>query len=185
MVGRLSLFLVANRLLNVSAFSPGSLARLQSHLLFQSTQTTVRVGSRRLRFFSMMNGHAPQANGNVPRNVLGGPLQPCCVEPYKTGWYRDGFCNTDAMDFGVHTVCAVVTDEFLNFTRARGNDLSTPHPPSFPGLKAGDKWCLCAGRWKEAAEAGCAPFVLLEATHIKTLETVPLDMLQRFAAPSQ
>lgn len=114
------------------------------------------------------------------QNVLGGPLECCCTSP-MTGWHRDGFCRTGSNDYGVHTVCARVTREFLDFTKARGNDLETAHPPSFPGLKPGDRWCLCAGRWKEAMEAGAAPPVVLAATHMRTLETVSLAELQRHA----
>ncbi len=98
-----------------------------------------------------------------------------------TGWYRDGCCNTDEDDAGLHVVCAMMTAEFLEFTRAKGNDLSTPRPPWFPGLKPGDQWCLCANRWREAMLAGFAPAVILEATHEKTLEIVSLEDLQRHA----
>lgn len=118
---------------------------------------------------------------NRSRNVLGGPLELCCNSP-KTGFYRDGFCNTGPQDFGVHTVCARVTDEFLEFSKARGNDLITPAPVyGFPGLKDGDGWCLCASRWLEAARAGKACPVVLAATHEKTLELVPLDLLKQYA----
>ena len=111
------------------------------------------------------------------KNVLGEPLQLCCTDP-KTGFYRDGFCHTGPDDAGVHVVCAHMTDEFLEFTKARGNDLSTPMPTfGFPGLKAGDRWCLCASRWKEALEAGVAPPIVLEATHEKALTIVSLDQL--------
>ena len=115
------------------------------------------------------------------KNVLGGPLVPCSVDPL-TGWYRDGCCNTDAADHGLHTVCVVVTDEFLAFSQAAGNDLSTPRPEyGFPGLKPGDNWCLCAARWEEARRAGFAPDVVLEATHAKTLEATLLGHLQAHA----
>lgn len=118
------------------------------------------------------------------RNVLGGPLATCSTEP-MTGWFRDGCCRTDERDQGTHTVCAVMTEAFLEFTQARGNDLSTPRPEHrFPGLKPGDRWCLCASRWAEAAAAGRAPFVVLEATHEKTLDLVTLELLQRFAVPT-
>lgn len=117
----------------------------------------------------------------MARNVLGGRLEPCSREPL-TGFYRDGCCSTGADDVGVHTVCAVVTEEFLAFSRSRGNDLSTPRP-GFEGLRAGDRWCLCASRWQEAFEAGQAPRVVLEATHMATLEWVGLEDLQRHAAP--
>jgi uncharacterized protein len=112
------------------------------------------------------------------KNVLGGVLVPCSMEPL-TGWYRDGCCNTDEADTGLHTVCAVVTEEFLAFSKSAGNDLSTPRPEyGFPGLNPGDRWCLCAGRWEEARIAGFAPEVVLEATHEKTLEVTMLGHLQ-------
>lgn len=115
------------------------------------------------------------------KNVLGGPLVPCSMEPL-TGWYRDGCCNTDAADTGLHTVCAVVTEEFLAFSKSAGNDLSTPRPEfGFPGLGPGDRWCLCAARWEEARVAGFAPEVVLEATHAKTLEVTMLGHLQAHA----
>jgi uncharacterized protein (DUF2237 family) len=111
------------------------------------------------------------------RNVLGGPLAPCSTSPV-TGWTRDGCCRTDDDDIGVHTVCAMMTAEFLAFSKAKGNDLSTPAPAyGFPGLKPGNRWCLCAPRWKEALEAGAAPQVVLESTHERTLEIVTLDQL--------
>ena len=114
-------------------------------------------------------------------NVLGEKLEICCTSP-MTGFYRDGFCQTGASDFGSHVVCAAVTAEFLEFTKRRGNDLSTPRPEySFPGLKPGDRWCLCASRWKEALDSGVAPPVVLSATHQKALEVVPLEVLQEHA----
>jgi uncharacterized protein (DUF2237 family) len=116
------------------------------------------------------------------RNVLGGPLAPCSREPL-TGFFRDGTCRTCAEDTGAHTVCAVMTKEFLAFTVKAGNDLVTPQPQwDFPGLVPGDHWCLCAARWLEAAKAGHAPRVVLEATHEKTLEIVPLETLMQHAA---
>jgi uncharacterized protein (DUF2237 family) len=115
------------------------------------------------------------------RNVLGDKLIPCSERPV-TGFYRDGCCNTGPDDLGVHTVCAVMTAEFLAFSKARGNDLSTPMPDfGFPGLKPGDRWCLCAARWKEALDAGKAPRVVLGATHEATLEFVSLEDLKRYA----
>ena len=115
---------------------------------------------------------------DTPKNVLGGILQPCCTDP-MTGFFRDGSCRTNAQDHGTHVVCAVVTDSFLTFTKSRGNDLITPAPAyRFPGLKAGDGWCLCALRWREAYEAGVAPPVKLEATHEKALEYIPLGALK-------
>ena len=114
-------------------------------------------------------------------NVLGGPLLTCSDRPL-TGFFRDGCCNTSDEDSGSHTVCVVLTAEFLEFSRARGNDLSTPMPEfGFPGLKAGDRWCLCAARWKEALDAGKAPRVVLGATHEATLEFVSLEDLKRYA----
>lgn len=115
------------------------------------------------------------------KNVLGGPLQPCSMDPL-TGFYRDGCCNTSSDDYGSHTVCAQMTDAFLAFSASRGNDLSTPNPQyRFPGLKAGDRWCLCAARWREAAEAGLAPPVILESTHARALEVVALADLEYHA----
>ena len=116
-----------------------------------------------------------------PSNVLGEKLGPCCFAPI-TGFYRDGFCRTGPGDHGLHTVCVEVTDAFLDFSRARGNDLTTPIPEyDFPGLVAGDRWCLCVTRWKEALEAGVAPSVALGATHISALEFVSLEDLQAHA----
>ncbi|MEM9389287.1 MAG: DUF2237 domain-containing protein [Bacteroidota bacterium] len=110
-------------------------------------------------------------------NVFGEPLLVCSTQPL-TGFYRDGCCNTGPMDTGTHTVCAVMTSAFLEFTKKQGNDLSTPLPQyQFPGLKPGDKWCLCVNRWKEALDAGVAPKVMLEATHEKTLEVVTMQQL--------
>jgi hypothetical protein len=115
-------------------------------------------------------------------NVLGGPLQPCCFQP-MTGFYRDGWCRTGPGDHGLHTVCARMTREFLEFSRARGNDLSTPRPEyDFPGLKPGDHWCVCVTRWVEAFEAGCAPPVRLEACHVSVLEFADLEHLKAHAA---
>ena len=117
----------------------------------------------------------------MAKNVLGEDLQPCSRDPL-TGWYRNGLCETGRDDFGLHCVCAVMTDDFLAFSRQRGNDLSTPAPQfGFPGLKAGDRWCLCAPRWQEALEAGKAPQVVLEATHIATLEWASLKDLKAHA----
>ena len=118
------------------------------------------------------------------KNVLGGELQTCSTDP-MTGFYRDGCCNTGGADTGLHVVCAQVTDEFLEFSRSRGNDLSTPNPAfQFPGLNPGDRWCLCAARWKEAYDAGKAPAVVLEATHISALEFASLEELQEYALES-
>jgi hypothetical protein len=115
------------------------------------------------------------------RNVLGGPLGACCHEP-ATGFFRDGYCHTGPSDAGSHTVCAQVTEAFLAYSVARGNDLVTPRPEfAFPGLKPGDRWCLCAARWQEALEAGMAPPVWLAATHERALEAVRLEDLKRHA----
>jgi uncharacterized protein (DUF2237 family) len=114
-------------------------------------------------------------------NVLGQPLAPCSLDPL-TGFYRDGCCNTGHEDTGIHTVCVRVTAKFLAYSKQRGNDLSTPAPEfGFEGLKPGDQWCLCAGRWREALEAGMAPPVLLAATHEETLAIVPLSELKLHA----
>ena len=120
--------------------------------------------------------------GRTPSiNVLGGVLKPCSTRPV-TGFYRDGCCNTGAEDLGLHTVCVVLTAEFLTFSKSRGNDLSTPMPQyGFPGLNPGERWCLCASRWKEAYDANAAPQVVLEATHAVTLQVVSLAALKQHA----
>lgn len=111
------------------------------------------------------------------RNVVGGALLPCSTEP-MTGFYRDGCCATGPEDVGSHTVCAVMTETFLEFSMQAGNDLSTPRPEwGFAGLAAGDRWCVCAARWLEAHRAGCAPPVVLGATHERALEIVPIEAL--------
>ena len=115
------------------------------------------------------------------RNVLGGPLQACSVEPL-TGWYRDGCCHTDEHDAGSHVICAKLTVGFLNYQMERGNDLITPRPEHrFRGLQPGDRWCVCALRWREARAAGHAPSVVLECTHARATDFVPLAWLQRHA----
>lgn len=115
------------------------------------------------------------------RNVFGEPLIPCSLDPL-TGFFRNGCCETGPQDLGTHTVCAVVTLEFLNFSKSRGNDLMTPRPEYlFPGLKHGDKWCLCVMRWVEAKNAGVAPWVVLEATNEASLNYVSLDELIPYA----
>lgn len=115
------------------------------------------------------------------RNVLGGPLEPCSTEPL-TGFFRDGHCNTCAEDRGRHTVCAVMTAEFLALSKYLGNDLSTPRPEyRFSGLKPGDQWCLCAARFLQAHEEGAAPRIRLAATHARTLEIVPIEVLRAHA----
>ena len=115
-------------------------------------------------------------------NVFGETLESCGQDPV-TGFFRDGCCNTSDQDTGSHTVCIQVTQEFLEFSRFQGNDLSTPRPEfGFPGLQAGDRWCLCAARWREAHEAGMAPRVYLRATHERALKIVPLSLIRDFAA---
>jgi hypothetical protein len=115
------------------------------------------------------------------KNVLGGELGVCSSAP-RTGFFRDGCCNTGPEDFGLHVVCAQMTAEFLAYSKAQGNDLSTPAPDvGFPGLKPGDRWCLCAGRWREAFDAGVAPPVVLSATHEEALAVVALDALKSHA----
>jgi len=115
------------------------------------------------------------------KNVLGGPLAPCSTSP-RTGFHRDGCCNTGPEDFGLHVVCAQMTQAFLAFSMQTGNDLSTPEPEhGFPGLKAGDRWCICVARWREAFEAGAAPPVVLSSTHEEALAVVSLGALKRHA----
>jgi hypothetical protein len=114
-------------------------------------------------------------------NVFGKELEMCCEDP-ETGFFRNGMCDTCREDQGVHTVCILATDEFLIFSKSVGNDLSTPHPEfEFPGLKPGDRWCLCALRWQEAYEQGKAPPVYLESTHENTLKLVDFNLLQQYA----
>lgn len=118
-------------------------------------------------------------------NVLGEPLKPCAFDP-MTGFYRDGCCNTGPEDRGRHVVCVRMTEAFLAFSRAHGNDLSTPRPEfGFHGLRPGDRWCLCAERWREAWEAGQAPKVVLASTHLSTLRHVPLEALIEHAMPGR
>ena len=115
------------------------------------------------------------------KNIFGEPLKSCCKNPL-TGYFRDGFCRTDEKDFGNHVVCAIVTKEFLKFSKEKGNDLSTPQKQYFfPGLKEGDKWCLCVLRWKEALVAGCAPKVDLESTNEKALKYVKIEDLLKYS----
>ena len=117
----------------------------------------------------------------MEKNVFGEPLEPCCKRP-MTGYFRDGFCRTVSQDTGTHTVCAIMTNEFLIFSASKGNNLITPIPYyQFPGLKAGDKWCLCVTRWLQAERLGRAPKLILEATHEKTLYYAPLALLIKHA----
>lgn len=132
----------------------------------------------------MIRAIEDHATDAADRNVLGDPLIPCSTDP-MTGFYRDGCCRSGPDDQGVHSVCCVMTDAFLQFSREAGNDLSTPRPEwGFPGLKAGDRWCLCAARWRQADEAGMAPQVVLAATHVRTLEICDLDRLKALAVES-
>ncbi|HEY0007636.1 MAG TPA: DUF2237 domain-containing protein [Tepidisphaeraceae bacterium] len=118
----------------------------------------------------------------MAKNVLGNDLIPCSMNP-RTGWLRDGCCNTGPGDHGLHLICVQVTADFLAFSQRVGNDLSTPHPEyAFPGLQPGDRWCLCATRWTQARDAGAAPKVVLEATHMSMLEFATLEELQEHAA---
>ena len=132
---------------------------------------------------SRQMSHQAESRPSSPRgsvNVLNTPLKLCCSDPV-TGYERDGFCHTGTYDRGKHTVCAVMTAAFLNYTQSKGNDLSTPLPQyGFPGLKPGDRWCLCALRWAEAERAGFAPPIDLEATHAKTLEYIPIETLKTY-----
>ena len=159
---------------------------------FRTTTTTTNGSSVRYKCNKqphalttiLSSSSAPNPISSRPLNVLGGDLRCCCTSP-KTGFYRDGYCQTGPLDVGRHTVCARVTAEFLQFSKRRGNDLITPKPEyRFPGLNPGDKWCLCVSRWKEALDMGVAPQVILEATHMKALETVTLDELKAYAIPA-
>ena len=119
---------------------------------------------------------------SVVKNVLGTNLEPCCHNPV-TGFFRDGYGSTSPEDLGVHTVCVLITEEFLQYSTSKGNDLATPNLRfGFPGLKEGDAWCLCAARWKEALDDGMAPKVVLASTHANTLQYVSLDELKAYAA---
>ena len=123
--------------------------------------------------------------GGRQKNVLGGALIPCSVAP-MTGFFRDGCCHTSPEDIGSHTVCAVMTNDFLNFSKAAGNDLTTPRAKyGFPGLKPGDSWCLCAARWEQARRAGAAPNVILSATNAACLSVVALEDLRAHAVSSE
>lgn len=134
----------------------------------------------KLLLILLFTQYAGAQNMSLPsKNVLGTKLKKCCDSP-KTGFYRDGFCHTGPQDHGTHVACAKVTKEFLEFTRSKGNDLITPKPEwNFPGLRPGDKWCLCALRWLEAKKAGVAPDLDLESTHEKMLEFAPLIELKK------
>ena len=115
------------------------------------------------------------------KNVFGEEIETCCESPI-TGFFRDGFCHTDDTDQGVHTICVSMTEDFLEFSKSKGNDLSTPRPEfNFPGLKEGDNWCLCAERWVEAYEVSMAPKLYIKKTNLRTLDIVPLNILKKFA----
>ena len=115
------------------------------------------------------------------KNVFGEEIETCCESPI-TGFFRDGFCHTDDRDEGVHTICVSMTEDFLEFSKSKGNDLSTPRPEfNFPGLKEGDGWCLCAERWVEAYEVSMAPKLYIKRTNLRTLDIVPLEILKKFA----
>lgn len=147
----------------------------QTFFVATTIATLVAVGATNSAFASSNNGNGAT---DGPKNVYGRDLALCSTSP-KTGYFRNGFCETGPTDFGTHTVCAQVTADFLEFTKARGNDLMTPHPQyQFPGLKPGDGWCLCASRWAEAQRAGVAPPVVLEASHSKTLQYVSMADLE-------
>ena len=120
-------------------------------------------------------------SNKVQKNIFGEPLEPCSNDPL-TGWMRDGCCNTDRNDRSLHTVCCVVTDDFLNFALSKGNNLITPAPQfNFPGLKDGDRWCVCAQTWQDAYDVGCACPVVLAATHEETLQIISLDKLREYS----
>jgi uncharacterized protein (DUF2237 family) len=133
-------------------------------------------------FYDLNKKYMNEGFQNTHKNILGTDMVPCCLKPGKvTGFYRDGMCSSGADDVGTHVVCAVVDDEFLKFTKSKGNDLSTPFPPSFPGLVAGDKWCLCILRWLEAYKAGKAPKIIAESTNEIALGYTTKDILMSYA----
>jgi hypothetical protein len=143
---------------------------------YMGEEKTVRIT---FLIFLLITFGVPAMAKEKVKNILGTELQSCCTEP-MTGFFRDGHCNTNQMDQGTHVVCAIVTEEFLEFTKSRGNDLSTPRPEfQFPGLKSGDGWCLCALRWKEAYDAGVAPPLKPEATHEKALDFIANEALEK------
>jgi len=134
-----------------------------------------------LSFLSLITKNLQKKIGDKMKNVLGTGLNPCSQSP-KTGFFRDGFCRTNEKDQGKHVVASIMTNEFLIFSKSKGNDLSTPNPTyGFPGLKSGDRWCLCAVRWQEAYISGYAPKVILEATHEKALDYIKLDSLVKMS----
>jgi uncharacterized protein (DUF2237 family) len=133
------------------------------------------------KFFIGGNSTSQNQHQNQKLNILGTPLKICCDTPLKvTGYYRDGNCVTGPTDYGTHIVCAIVDDRFLQFTKSKGNDLTTAYPPSFNGLKSGDRWCLCITRWIEAYKAGKAPKIIAESTHEMALKYISKDILMRY-----
>jgi uncharacterized protein (DUF2237 family) len=133
-------------------------------------------------FYDLNKKYMKEGFQTITKNILGTEMVPCCLTPGKiTGFYRDGSCSSGADDVGTHVVCAVVDDDFLKFTKSKGNDLITPFPPSFPGLVAGDKWCLCILRWLEAYKAGKAPRIIAESTNELALRYTTKDILMKFA----
>lgn len=173
---------------NKAAFFPLLLLLILATLLFSISNIQNRPSNEQdcVTGVKLTSKHETQSDfetkpSTMHTNVFGEKLIPCCYEP-MTGYFRDGFCRTDDFDRGRHVVCAVMTEEFLEFTKAMGNDLSTPRPEyRFPGLKPGDKWCLCALRWKEAHEHGKAPLVVLEACAEEALKYVELSTLVKYA----
>jgi len=152
-----------------------------SRILLSSLGLALVVGSLLWLANTVATTPPQAATESVPDNVLGQQLDTCCTDPV-TGYYRTGLCQTGPSDAGTHVVCAVMDAEFLAFTKSKGNDLSTPRPKyQFPGLKPGDKWCLCALRWREAEQAGKAPKVILESTHQKALEYIDREVLEAHA----
>jgi len=146
----------------------------------------ISIGSILYNLYSVSNNEnflvgGNTSNQNSVKNILGTKLKICCDTPNKvTGYYRDGNCVTGPTDYGTHIVCAVVDDRFLQFTKSRGNDLITSHPPSFNGLKSGDRWCLCISRWIEAYKAGKAPKIIAESTNEMALKYISKDILMRY-----
>ncbi len=162
---------------------PPESVNLLARICARASSESARTG-RRPPAKPMSQAPSPEPTASPSAlNVLGQPLEICSCEPL-TGWYRDGSCRTDRQDQGMHTVCCIVNEAFLTYSRAQGNDLSSPVLAfGFPGLKAGDHWCLCASRWLQAYEDGMAPPVRLEACEQSTLKLIPLEVLQGHAAP--
>ena len=139
-----------------------------------------------------MDGLVGKRRGNYQLNVLGNRLEVCSCSTNKnsylklTGFFRDGYCNTGPEDFGLHTVCSIMTEDFLNYSKSIGNDLSTPIPQyNFKGLKEGDHWCLCASRWKQAHENGNAPKIILQSTNIHTLSLISIELLRKYGSTNK